>query len=225
APLHIVTRSRKLVTTLTEAVPRWEDRGWIQVPNATSIRALMGHIRARCAPTTIQQADGQRDYKELNEAGDDAKNDARNGKVKPAVLTIPRNFDLTGMKLSTMTQAQAYRGIQEKKKPKERRSTHRMIAQIRDQALHRGDDPPRPQEIWRGIRHKDIRKPVTDFLWKVIHNAYKCGQYWKNIPGYEDRQNCPTCGSEDSVEHILFRCKSPGQELIWAMAGRLWTRK
>ncbi|EPS97272.1 hypothetical protein FOMPIDRAFT_1082578, partial [Fomitopsis schrenkii] len=225
APLHMVTRSRDLIKTVTEAVPAWENRGWLDAPHANTIRALIGHVRARSAPTTIQQAEKRQEIRELNDAQDDAKVDVEEHRDKPAKITIPRNFDLTGMRLRTMTQALAYKGIMKMTKPDDRPSTTRRLDEIRRQALARGDEPPRALEVWRGLRHKDIRKPISDFLWKLAHNAYKCGSYWSHIPGYESRQTCTSCNTEDSTTHLLFQCEAPGQNLVWTMAEKLWTRK
>ncbi|KAK0442639.1 hypothetical protein EV421DRAFT_1808158 [Armillaria borealis] len=59
----------------------------------------------------------------------------------------------------------------------------------------------------------------------AIHNAYKCGRYWENIPSYEHRGRCAVCNAEDSLEHVLLECNIPGQRLIWELAQELWEMK
>ncbi|KAJ7829455.1 hypothetical protein B0H13DRAFT_1465810, partial [Mycena leptocephala] len=36
---------------------------------------------------------------------------------------------------------------------------------------------PTDEDIWRSIRHKDIGRKIRNFLWKSLHQTYKCGKY------------------------------------------------
>jgi hypothetical protein len=64
-----------------------------------------------------------------------------------------------------------------------------------------------------------------EFLWKSMHNAHKCGKFWDNIPGYEQRATCPVCNEEESMEHILLECKASGQDIVWKLTKDLWLNK
>ncbi|KAF9553196.1 hypothetical protein CPC08DRAFT_243025 [Agrocybe pediades] len=55
-----------------------------------------------------------------------------------------------------------------------------------------------------------------------MHDAYKCGEYWNNISGSEQRGNCTHCDSVDSIEHALIECRATGQGVIWRLAEELW---
>ncbi|KAK0433117.1 hypothetical protein EV421DRAFT_1893021 [Armillaria borealis] len=105
-----------------------------------------------------------------------------------------------------------------KKRPQPRRSTQRNVEAIRQNI-------PTDDQIWSSIRNKDITRTVHSFLWMAIHNAYKCGRYWENIPSYEHRGRCAVCNAEDSLEHVLLECNIPGQRLIWELAQELWEMK
>ncbi|KAJ7832155.1 hypothetical protein B0H14DRAFT_3087790 [Mycena olivaceomarginata] len=72
---------------------------------------------------------------------------------------------------------------------------------------------PTDADIWRSIRHKDINRKVCNFLWKGLHQAYKCGTYWRNIPTFEQWAVCPVS------------CNAAGQELIWNLCRQLWEMK
>ncbi|KAG1781340.1 hypothetical protein EV702DRAFT_1177564 [Suillus placidus] len=59
------------------------------------------------------------------------------------------------------------------------------------QALHTIGDlnnaTPTSDQVWSSIRNKDIPKSIRGFLWKSLHEAYKIGKFWDNIPQYEIR--------------------------------------
>ncbi|KAJ7923686.1 hypothetical protein B0H13DRAFT_2400978 [Mycena leptocephala] len=84
---------------------------------------------------------------------------------------------------------------------------------------------PTDEDIWKSIRHKDIDRKIRNFLWKAMHQTFKCGGYWRNIPNYEQWAVCPVCNVDDSLEHALLECTAPGQEIIWELCKRLWEMK
>ncbi|KAF8210871.1 hypothetical protein K438DRAFT_1569503, partial [Mycena galopus ATCC 62051] len=63
------------------------------------------------------------------------------------------------------------------------------------------------------------------FLWKSMHNAHRIRHYWMHIPDCEDRATCQDCGEEEDLEHILLHCGSPGTEIIWNAAEKLWKER
>ncbi|KAJ7481429.1 hypothetical protein B0H11DRAFT_2419616 [Mycena galericulata] len=80
-------------------------------------------------------------------------------------------------------------------------------------------------KIWKSIRHKDITRQIKNFLWKTVHDAHRIGKFWTHIPGYEERAECHSCGEVESMEHILLKCRKPGQAKIWELAETLWKKK
>ncbi|EPS96086.1 hypothetical protein FOMPIDRAFT_62548 [Fomitopsis schrenkii] len=100
-----------------------------------------------------------------------------------------------------------------------------MITAIRGHLRLIPDAESDEQDIWRGLRHKDLRRPVVDFLWKGIHRAHRIGQFWLKIPGHEDRAVCEWCNEQDSLEHILLQCSAVGQSTVWDLAKAAWNRK
>lgn len=46
-----------------------------------------------------------------------------------------------------------------------------------------------------------------------------------NIPGYEQRAYCPTCGVLETTNHILMECSAPGQSAAWSVAAALLRRR
>jgi hypothetical protein len=87
------------------------------------------------------------------------------------------------------------------------------------------DKLPINRAIWKSIRNKEITRKIREFLWKFMHNAHKCGKFWDNIPGFEQRALCPACNEEETMEHILLECNAPGQNIVWKLTKELWLRK
>src|SRR6266700_4064581 len=85
---------------------------------------------------------------------------------------------------------------------------------------HSGKEP-NDELIWSSIHNKDLSQRARAFIWKVIHDAYKCGKYWRNIPECETRATCQVCDAEETLEHILVACKASGQEVIWKLVEEL----
>ncbi|KAJ7093650.1 hypothetical protein C8R43DRAFT_908052 [Mycena crocata] len=58
-----------------------------------------------------------------------------------------------------------------------------------------------------------------------IHQTFKCGPYWRNIPTYEHWAVCPICDADETMEHTLLECNAPGQQIIWKLCRQLWEMK
>ena len=224
APLHIKTTSSALIKTFTEELTTLEQGGWFGTPNATLIRTATALLRRRSARTTMQWFG----KKNLSIENQETKNIARRAMMKPTITEtptkIPDRFNLTGAELATITQASAYRAIRETKKIEHTETTTSNIANVEKGIQNLSGFRPEVQQIWRTLRDKAIERPVSDFLWKVAHGIHKVGKYWKNIPGFEERGQCPKCETTETMEHILFECQEPGQTPIWGLAEEVWSR-
>ncbi|KAJ6469898.1 hypothetical protein C8R45DRAFT_837114 [Mycena sanguinolenta] len=143
----------------------------------------------------------------------------------PYQTNIPQAYDLTGLKLSAGSQKSFYRAIAAKRKRPERVKTKVMLDQTRYAAAHLAGNTPTDEEIWKSIRHPDITRMTRDFLWRCMHQAYKVGEHWRNIPTFEHFATCRHCDVDDSLEHILTVCEAPGQEILWNLAKELWETK
>jgi hypothetical protein len=84
---------------------------------------------------------------------------------------------------------------------------------------------PNDKKIWCGIRSEDIPRKHQDFLFRIIHGAYKIGDYWSKIPNYGDRGICKLCGCTESMEHILLECKTQERKIIWKVAENFFKQK
>ncbi|KAJ6582752.1 hypothetical protein B0H10DRAFT_2168247 [Mycena sp. CBHHK59/15] len=74
------------------------------------------------------------------------------------------------------------------------------------------------EEIWKSLTTKDILPG--------IHNAHRIGRSWDHIPECEERAVCANCNNVvEDLDHILLKCKCPGQELVWKASETLWKEK
>src|ERR1700759_5396400 len=96
-----------------------------------------------------------------------------------------------------------------------RRTTNINLEKIALSVKNRVGYTPEPQHIWRSLKNKDLSKNVRAFLWKAIHGAHRCRDFWSHIPNYEQRALCPLCGEIESMDHILTECQNPGIKTIW----------
>ncbi|KIK54890.1 hypothetical protein GYMLUDRAFT_176458, partial [Collybiopsis luxurians FD-317 M1] len=99
-------------------------------------------------------------------------------------IDIPNHLRLTGAKLSSITQAKAYKAIRNLKMKKityqnklNRRATLYSLQKAKRSALTLSGKEPTDSRFWKSIRHKDFTRQVHYFLWMAAHNAYKTGNY------------------------------------------------
>ncbi|EPS93670.1 hypothetical protein FOMPIDRAFT_1135701 [Fomitopsis schrenkii] len=223
APLRLGVTTNTLQRMLGERLTIWETRGWIGVKWAPQLRALASTLRQRCATTTFEiltQPQDLGEVREIHKQVGHASTDTLPQKEDLDLRLDPR-FNLSGAKLSSLTQALAYTGIRALTKRNKRRTTEKNLTEVRDYLKTLGRTQSNA-EIWKGLYHKDVRRQISDFLWKALHGALRIGKYWDNIPRFEDRAECPTCGVKETMDHIIRDCNAMGKEVLWTEARRLW---
>ncbi|KAI0686285.1 ribonuclease H-like protein, partial [Cytidiella melzeri] len=226
ALLHIVSDSKYVIEGLTIHLQKWRDKGWIAVDNADLFRSAAYHLQKRSAVTTFEWVKGHSEN-EGNEGADAlAGHGAQKTDEDPIDLSIPANWNITGTKLAVLSQALAYAGIRQGKTHQTRPTTEVNL----DHVFHCVHDhlsgrQPTRAAIWKALRHRDITKKISDFLWKSMHGALKVGKYWNHIPHFEERAKCTICHDEESIEHILTECNAPECKQIWQLCQRVWLKK
>ncbi|KZT22153.1 hypothetical protein NEOLEDRAFT_1072088, partial [Neolentinus lepideus HHB14362 ss-1] len=155
---------------------------------------------------------------------------AGDGARKPTAnaidLSIDPKWNLTGMKLTAVTQARAYKALSAARKhPPMRLSTIITLDMIRHAVKDLTDHLPTDSRIWQSFRHTDHSPKVTDFLFKATHGTFMIGKRWAHIPNYEHRAICPICDTDDSLDHALTECSAPGQAEVWKCVKSIWLKK
>ncbi|EPS92509.1 hypothetical protein FOMPIDRAFT_8547, partial [Fomitopsis schrenkii] len=225
APLEFATATDHLGNVLVKHLAQWEDTAWEGVHGAEPIKTLINVLQQRCAPTTIRKIDPDDQRTRLPATLRKRDELIDNQSQQPVDLSRDPAFELTGARLSALTQAQAYRCIRERMPRTERPATRLNMDNILNQPRAPGAPTPKEDTVWMGAKHKDFQRKVADFIWKGIHNAHRIGHYWGKIPGYEAREKCAKCGTEETLEHILLDCSHPGAARVWDCARSLWEAK
>ncbi|OSC98484.1 RnaseH-domain-containing protein [Trametes coccinea BRFM310] len=221
APLHIVSDSKYVVEGLTKHAAKWEQKGWIEVANAGAFQDALALLRTRSAPTMLRWVKGHTGI-EGNEGADELadRGASLDRQYLPTHKQPPREFLVQGALLKSATQRTLYRGIKAKQTDLDRKATTRNLQIAVEAMMAHSGRAPTTSKIWEALRRDPIPKKIRDFLWKAMHDAYRVGKYWENIPGYEDRARCAKCGSHESMMHILQDCGATETRLVWKIMRR-----
>ena len=223
ADLTIVTDSQYVIRCLTDSLPQWEDSGWPRVPNAPWIKAAAYAMRRRSAPTRFKWVKGHNS----NRGNERADALAAEGAAKPTPddidISVPPLSEPGGMKLNKLTQAVAYKLIRSLNCPPESHRSKVLLDCTRSALESLNDGPPRDENIWRNVRHPDIRRPIQTFLLRALHGSLKIGDFWERIQNYEQHAQCSVCNeTTESLDHILLECPQGHANLIWTNAKSTW---
>lgn len=224
--LTLVTDSMFVVDGLTKNLNRWEETGWIGVSHSNFFKCTVAWLRNRRKPTVLRWVKGHIGI-EGNEGADMLAGAGAEIPRGPDKMDLRRPPGLmqTGAQLNKVSQRLLYKGIRSRKTKAKRNGTARNLLRIQEEVSGTFGTEPEDAAIWRLMRSKDISRNIRDFLWKATHNALKVGDFWRNIPGYDDRATCQVCGETDTMEHILTECEAPGREIDWRLATALWNKK
>ena len=221
-PLKIISDSLYAINGLTEHLSTWEDNGWIGIENAPLFKLTAAVLKQRVATTTFQWTKGHAG----DRGNEEADRLAREGANKPTPnrlsLEIPKEFDLQGAKLSTLSQAIAYRGIIERKPPHARPTTSLNLHVVRESLAAYHNNLETDGTLWKGLRNRSIHQKIRQFLFKAMHGTQKIGNYWTHIQDLEHRSQCTRCDTTETMEHILLHCHRSPSETIWQLARNLW---
>ncbi|KAH9832283.1 uncharacterized protein C8Q71DRAFT_880229, partial [Rhodofomes roseus] len=225
SPIHFICETDLLRDVLCKDLGASEDLDWLGFRNRRPLRTLVNILRQRCATTSFRKADSSDEWKSIVLGRSlTMKLAIEHGAITVQAQANP-DFNLSGARLSKLSQRTAYRLIRRNRATATRTATERITLTTLEHINKLQKSAYQMSDLWRSIRRSDIRRPVSDFLWKCLHNAYRCGHFWARIPNYEDRATCTTCGVEDSMQHILSECRAPGQREAWKLTGQLWRRK
>ncbi|KAJ7125577.1 hypothetical protein C8R43DRAFT_958316 [Mycena crocata] len=232
-PLKIYSDSKITIDGLTGNLKCWEEEGFQTIKNGQLFQATVALLRERTAPTTFEWVKGHSGV-EGNEATDKL---AAEGCAKPEGsdlinMQIKTDYIVPGAKLAALTQSSAYKILRQEaidapsyQAALDRFHTARNMVYAQDAAIDLKGETPSQRQIWKSVRHKDLSRTIRFFLWMLIHNGYKVGSYWNRISGSEHRGVCDKCGVEESMDHILTKCKENGQKQIWKLASKLWFKR
>jgi ribonuclease HI len=226
--LTITSNQNFIQKAMNEKLSTWEHEGWVNVRHREVLRCLAAEIKTRKKPTffkVTEPGSAAREYCRM--AMLLAKKSAQRTIVNPIDLSVPNGMALPGMSLADNRQRSFYRGIREEKTKgvPTRPATRKKLDLVQKAMVESFEKHVSDDEIWTAARGKDILPRSAQFLWRSLHNAHKIGHYWTHIPECEERAVCKVCGTEESLEHILTECESPGREIVWKEVENIWAKK
>ncbi|KAF8131682.1 ribonuclease H-like protein, partial [Boletus edulis] len=222
-PLKIISDSRYTIDGLTKHLKTWEDNGWTGIDNKPWFQAAAYQLRRRAAPTTFQWTKAHKGTRGNEQADQLAKQGANKEEPDLLDLTVPIEFQARRIKLSTLAQKIAYREIAYKQTPPYPRTTLMNLDITRYAIEELTGNLETDKTIWKQIRNPDIRRPIQQFLYRAITGSLRIGDFWSNIPNYEQRATCHLCENDiENLEHIILDCRSPERETIWNLMKQLW---
>ncbi|KAJ7127522.1 ribonuclease H-like protein [Mycena crocata] len=229
--LNFRLKSKHVIRKLTIDVVSSEASGWTGDKDKTLLTTIVAALRVRGSQSSFCEVTNNEDLEKVGLAKSLALaalgdySDENTTDPDDLLTTVPHRYQLQGISLAQSSQALFYRAIRERKAQPERMKTCVMLDITRYAVKDQCGKTPSDEQIWKSIRDKDITRTIRDFLWRGLHQSYKCGTYWHNIPGYEHWGICHTCQVDETLEHILLECSAPGQDLIWKLARELWEKK
>jgi exonuclease III len=222
-PLRVICQNRHTVENLTSKLRKLEDKGWIDTRNGDIFRIAAAWAKRRSAKTYFKIEKIATHGKPESGIYDSMKKCLEDNSQPMAEPARNDEYDVAGAKLSELSQADLYKHIVEgKRKQTNRRLTEENIDRIKSDILVATKTTPETELIWKSVRNRDFSRAQRTFKWRAVHGSYKVGSYWRTIPNYEDRANCPVCGEEESIEHILLTCTSPTRRAIKEAEADLW---
>ena len=221
--LKIKTDSMYTIKGTVQGTRKWEDEGWINTENEDLFKKIKYEMDIRGKRPFLMWVKGH-SGNEGNEKADGLAREGTEKEVKKEIdLTTSKEYELEGARLSKLTQKLAYKHIIKLRNIET--MTRRGKEYMRETKEEIGKilkTYPTEKKIWVGLKDREIRRPIADFLWKQLHGRLKIGDYWKKIPGYEERSQCKECNTTETMDHILLDCKAEGREEIWEKAEKLW---
>ena len=165
-----------------------------------------------------------------NRGNEEADCLASAGTEKPATLTEdnlapPPGKKKTGAALASLSQKDFYKIIRDRRKVPTRKHAGNNVANIQEGAKETFGVKPTRERVWLATKHKDLTRKTHDFLWKSTQNAYKVGNYWTRIEGYQERGVCPICNEVEDMAHILTTCSVGTQAKTWQLANETWAKR
>ncbi|KAL0562895.1 hypothetical protein V5O48_019183, partial [Marasmius crinis-equi] len=230
--LRIETPSKFVTEFLARKKDTLEDINFIDNELAPLMREVILVLRNRTARTLFRLLEGTGlGRPELKIARKLAKTATQSDTPDTNIAWPEPRLTLTGLKLSALTQRLAHRSIRSAKSKgqKDRPRTKNMLEKTQAQIEEVFQYVPEEQAIWKALRLPEFSKKLRQFLWMTAHDAYMVGDKW-NRDSYpvevKNRRWCEHCpGKEESMEHILTQCESPGQGEVWDLAETVWNNK
>ncbi|KAH9021126.1 ribonuclease H-like domain-containing protein [Lactarius deliciosus] len=162
-PLIIKTDSKYVIEGLTTHLKNWENDGWIGIKNAELFKRA-AWVKGHAGILGNEESDKL------------AKEGAEKRDTDVLSLDIPTIFDIQGVKLETLSQAVAYKGIRLQQPAPPRPTMLRNLELTREALSIYSGEWETDETIWKSMRKRTIRLRVQQFLYKTAHSTQMIGE-------------------------------------------------
>ncbi|KAF8827360.1 hypothetical protein HHX47_DHR5000756 [Lentinula edodes] len=223
----ILSDSRLVVDGMTKWLKHWEDIAWLNVDNKDLWMNIANDIRKQPYSTAFKWIKGHVGI-HGNEEADKLADEGANKPGPADNLNLQQIHELKyvhkSARLQALTQKYAYELIRQWNTKKPRNKKKELNIKTAQKAVKDYTSlKPREQDIWMGLQLKEIPNIISDFIWKIIHDRIKCGNYFANMssPEWKEKQYCE-CGKIETIEHILLKCKLNKARTTWKALEVTW---
>lgn len=223
-PLLVKTDSEYVINGITTKYKEWEDTAWADVQHADIWKKTLYLVRRRTAATRIQKVKAHSGIVGNEGADDLADIGASQREFDTLDLTVPKEWEIVGARLNKLTYQQMLRLIYLTQTPYDQYRSQPALKLIKDNEEHRTGERPTTEAIWKSIRDPAITRSQSDFLWRNMHNAIKCGHHFLDCGYAQDRAFCINCEEfeVETMEHLMTKCTHEGINMVWAKAEHVW---
>ena len=186
-----------------------EDQGWSGIRNADLLKAKLIELRTKPARTTFKWVKGHdKDHRNIK-----AGALANEGRISDLIMRVDDENWVGGH--AALQDGARLQALEAKhicsailkwhsesnilNKPQE------AIDEAKDRVEETTGLRPTNEKILKGFRSLGIPPRVKGHMRFMITGRIKCGSYWSNIPGYEDRANCLACKKKRNLDIIEMR--------------------
>ena len=220
--ITIITNLQKVTMDIHDKIEQQEQLDYLETKNKKIWRNLEYHIRKHEGEILLGPLRDVLDIKILEELEQTTSKREDQREKKLEIEEIPIEYKIEGAKIRQLTQKTAYKLIlQEKNLKPEGKLTQKRIEDTCEEHKRKTRNRITSKDIWEGIKNKKILFRMKDFIWKLIHNHHKVGNWFKRIPNWQDKAICE-CGKVETMDHILIECRLNKSKDIWQEAEKIW---
>jgi len=216
----IITNLQKITMNIHDKMEQWEQLDYLETKNKKIWRNLEYHIRKHEGEILLGPPRDTSDIKILEELEKTISKRGDQNKKKLKKEVIPIEYRIEGAEIRKLTQKTTYELIlQEKNLKPGGEQTQKRIEDTCKEHKRKTKNKITSKDIWTGIKNKRIPFKVKDFIWKLIHNCHKVGDWFKKIPNWQDKATCEY-GEIETMNYILVECEK--NKSIWQEAEKIW---
>ena len=200
---------------------KYEDTNWAGVQNEDLLKGILIRLRTRNAQTTFRWVEGHADDYGNNQA-DALANEGRESETQMTKddeeWLCNHNALHDGARLQALEARHAYKLILKWKTRDKPPILHQEKLEETKDAIQRYTGlRPTNGKLLTGIKAMKAPPRLKDHLRNMLLSRIKCGSYWTNIPGHEEKALCAFCKKEESInileseQHLWLECRNNGQ--------------